>query len=254
MLLAIILIFYAIGFAVAAPGESDLVHRKRPSPANNPPKQVGISQGVLDNLSRYSEWAGAAYCRNNAEKPVSKSRGSRFLKCYTEADCPDVDQDHAEITWSREFKAGFWADLHMFVAVAPHRNEIVLAFRGTKGIADRLLNGELLWSRVDWCEHCKAHHGWWHAYMDVQKSILEDAGALIDQIKLHPQYKIVVVGHSIGGVFAQMAGIGIRRRLPEVAQDIDRYIAMDKGIDVAHKPVEVVSRSTTGFSTGLVKS
>lgn len=59
----------------------------------------------------------------------------------------------------------------------------------------------------DACAGCKAHEGFWgasNAAIEELKSSVESAA------KENPEYKIIIVGHSLGGALATLGAVSLR--------------------------------------------
>lgn len=87
----------------------------------------------------------------------------------------------------------------------------MVAFRGSRSIKNWVSNlAVTLWpvkEWVAWCKDCKVHQGFWEAWGEVKWRVKE---AVEQQQKAYPGYKIVTVGHSLGGAVAQLAAADMR--------------------------------------------
>jgi pimeloyl-ACP methyl ester carboxylesterase len=59
------------------------------------------------------------------------------------------------------------------------------------------------------CENCTVHMGFYSAWLNTRSVILPDLTAAIEQ---YPTYKLVLVGHSLGGAVAALAGLDFLAR------------------------------------------
>jgi putative lipase involved disintegration of autophagic bodies len=57
------------------------------------------------------------------------------------------------------------------------------------------------------CTNCTVGSGYWGAYTEARPTWLPSVQV---QMNLHPTYKLVTTGHSLGGVLAQIAGAQYR--------------------------------------------
>ena len=59
------------------------------------------------------------------------------------------------------------------------------------------------------CENCTVHMGFYSSWINTRSVILPELTAAIDQ---YPDYKLVLVGHSLGGAVAALAGLDFLAR------------------------------------------
>jgi pimeloyl-ACP methyl ester carboxylesterase len=86
---------------------------------------------------------------------------------------------------------------------------IVIAFRGTENLTNYLADLYIPMTDVDLCRGCRAHRGFWLAWLDAKSAVLAGFKAAR---KAHPRYKVVVAGHSFGGAIATIAATELRIR------------------------------------------
>lgn len=67
---------------------------------------------------------------------------------------------------------------------------------------------------TDLCKGCTAHRGFWHSWLDARTQVLL---AIKNAVQLHPNYKIVATGHSLGGAIATLATSQLRNEGYDVA-------------------------------------
>lgn len=93
-------------------------------------------------------------------------------------------------------------DTSGYVAYDHTNSLIVVAFRGSESFRNYLtfLNFPLV--PIDLCAGCFSAAGYWTAWLEVRDDIL---AAVDDTHSKHPDHKVVVTGHSLGGAIASMA-------------------------------------------------
>lgn len=95
-----------------------------------------------------------------------------------------------------------------FLAEDKTNKLLVLSFRGSRTPSNWVANLNFgLTNTSELCRGCEAHKGFWKAWntvADDMTSKLEDAR------KSHPDYTIVLTGHSFGGALAMLGGTALR--------------------------------------------
>lgn len=89
-----------------------------------------------------------------------------------------------------------------YTAYEASNNLIILSVRGNSNIKNWLENLDALLINYDKCSGCQVHAGFYGAYMDLKSSVLP---SIIDLHSKHPNAKIAVLGHSLGGAIATLA-------------------------------------------------
>lgn len=107
----------------------------------------------------------------------------------------------------------FWAhesgqDIQGFVGVDRSRDTIVVAFRGSKTLANWIAN--LKFARVDSpfkeCYNCHVHKG----FLDDYNSIAEDLFKAVNEIRSKTGItRVLVTGHSLGAVLALFTAVDL---------------------------------------------
>ena len=158
-----------------------------------------VSQELLDRMKLMSQYAAAACCPGNNNSSLTE------IKCPT-GNCPLVEEKHVQSLV--EFENMMAADTTGYVSIDNRGKDIVVAFRGTKSKANK--HEDLKTTRVatGWCEDCGSHYGFWESWVQVRDVVL---GTVQSIMKLHPDYKLVVVGHSLGAAVATLAAGEIRQ-------------------------------------------
>lgn len=92
-----------------------------------------------------------------------------------------------------------------YTAVDHQRRRIVVAFRGSKNLANWLDNLSFLSTayRNPACTgNCTVHRGFYSAYESLQAEV---RAAVLELRRAHPKYHLLVSGHSLGGALALLA-------------------------------------------------
>ncbi|KAG9230053.1 Alpha/Beta hydrolase protein [Amylocarpus encephaloides] len=163
----------------------------------------------FNSFSRFSQWAGAAYCFDNVNgqgKKLSCTAGGGF--------CPLVQDASTSIT--KSFEAGA-SKTRGFVAVDDTNKLIVVSFQGTSLLdenpADIITDLTLNRVKTNFCgtantkDGCEIHEGFFKAANDAQVVVKPAVAAAL---AFHPGYKVVATGHSLGGAVAALTATLLR--------------------------------------------
>ena len=85
-------------------------------------------------------------------------------------------------------------------------NAIVVSFRGTVDLKDWISNAKVLQRDYQNCKSCKVHTGFFNYYNSVHLQMLTKVSALSHA---HPNSKVIVTGHSLGGAQATLAAVDL---------------------------------------------
>ncbi|KAJ1959982.1 hypothetical protein GGI12_004046 [Dipsacomyces acuminosporus] len=157
------------------------------------------------NIVKYSRYAGASYgifgldwnCKSNCE--AADTRGTL------------VDYHWDNIVFP---STGY-------VAHNDNAKEIIVSFRGSTVLFDWLANA--MFETISWPQSVpgsRVHHGFHDAYYSAAKEIKENVARLLAQ---HPDYSIVVTGHSLGGAQAAICAADIAATHPEWLSKLKLY-------------------------------
>lgn len=158
-----------------------------------------ISNDLFATFQLISQYAAAAYCPDNNDSPDTP------LTCPT-SNCPLVES--ATATTLSEFEDTAKFDDTGYIAIDPTNHLIVLAIRGSVSKANWHADWDMLRVDIDWCPDCRIHRGFRNSWHEVSHAVTENMRKAVDT---HPDYRIVVTGHSLGGAVATIAAAELRR-------------------------------------------
>jgi predicted lipase len=98
-------------------------------------------------------------------------------------------------------------DVTGYVAIDRTRGLTILSFRGTHSARNWLANIDARKISIDLCPGCRAHQGFWKSWSEARTGVM---AALTSAAQSNPTFKVVVVGHSLGGAIAAFAATEIR--------------------------------------------
>jgi len=170
---------------------------------NDPSGQhTGISEALLRDLHLMSQYAAAAYCPGNLDSPGTQ------VTCPV-GNCPLVEAANA--TTMLEFTNIRMSDDSGFVAVDDKNRLVVVSFRGTLSRANWMVDLRMTRGEIGWCEGCSVHNGFWGAWQEIKDKIMP----LVEKARSkHPDYRVIITGHSLGAAIATLAATEIRRLGP----------------------------------------
>nr|CDX09921.1 lipase [Yarrowia phangngaensis] len=177
---------------------------------------ASISQGMYNEISYFSRMVNTAYCAN---APITPLR--------TDFSCGDSCQYFANLKLDSIFGGNFYSTSATGLLAHDHkRKEKYVLFRGTFSIPDAYT--DIQFQKSPWlaklpngvvpkiqsaggqpltCEGCAVHDGFAKAFNET----LKNSGHQFDKfLANHTDYKLYVVGHSLGGAMAQMFAVRLK--------------------------------------------
>ncbi|KAJ4301257.1 hypothetical protein N0V90_003348 [Kalmusia sp. IMI 367209] len=199
-----------------------------------------ISRELFFQLEELARIVDISYCVGTAGLGIQKP-----FSCASH--CGDEDFKDFELVtaWNT---GPLFSDSCGYIALShpPSRPRIILAFRGTYSIANTIVDlstvpqeyvpypgdddddstSDFLAPKLrpsspsikdqepppadpPKCENCTVHTGFYSSWLNTRKAILPQLTEAIDH---HPDYELVLVGHSLGGAVAALAGLDFKAR------------------------------------------
>ncbi|KAL8667999.1 MAG: hypothetical protein Q9168_007136 [Polycauliona sp. 1 TL-2023] len=175
------------------------------------PGPFPISSDLLATFTLTSQYAAAAYCPTNNNSP------NTTLLCPS-GNCPLVASANA--TTVSEFEDTPHFDDTGFIAIDPTNALIVLAIRGSVSKQNWKADFNMLKTSVDWCDDCKIHRGFKDSWGEIKSAVTAN---MQRAVLAHPDYRIIVTGHSLGGAVATIAAAELRRLDSHFAAAVELY-------------------------------
>jgi putative lipase involved disintegration of autophagic bodies len=110
-----------------------------------------------------------------------------------------------------------------FVATDTTNSLIVISFRGSRSLRNWIANLNFPTTTTTICSNCKAAKGFWSSWLEAQDGVLKAVATARAQ---HPNFKVVAVGHSLGGALSSLAAGVLRSQGVNV--DLVRLLAIRK--------------------------
>ncbi|KAK4616056.1 Lipase A [Fulvia fulva] len=197
-----------------------------------------VSVALFSELEELARIVDISYCVGLTSFGISKP-----FRCLSR--CTDFPQFELVTTWNT---GPLLSDSCGYIALDHGKQRIIVAFRGTYSIANTIVDlstvpqkyepypgegdGGDATAAVDVskdilqgikgpfkralptpsepkCLNCTVHYGFHSSWLNTRKRILVD---LQEQIFLYPNYKLNLVGHSLGGAVAALAGLDFLAR------------------------------------------
>nr|XP_020137055.1 sn1-specific diacylglycerol lipase beta [Microcebus murinus] len=225
------------------------------------PSQEADLDAELENCHHYMQFAAAAYgwplyIYRNPFTGLCRIGGDCCRSRTTEYDLVGGDQLNCHFgsilqTTGLQYRDFIHISFHdkvyelPFLVALDHRKEsVVVAVRGTMSLQDILtdLSAESEVLNLE-CEvqDCLAHKGISQAARYVYRRLIND-GILSQAFSIAPEYRLVIVGHSLGAGAAALLAIMLRASYPQV-----------RGYAFSH-PGRIFSKSLCEYSKNFIVS
>ncbi|KAE8350173.1 Alpha/Beta hydrolase protein [Aspergillus coremiiformis] len=171
-----------------------------------------ISRKAFDSLEELSRIVDVSYC-------VGSTGVRKPFDCLSR--CDEFPGFELITTWGT---GPFLSDTCGYIALShsPHAKRIIVAFRGTYSITDTIIDLSAYPQayvsyepsggderRTSRCLNCTVHAGFLASWLNTRSIILKHVSAAREQYR---DYKVVLVGHSLGGAVAALAGLEMQMR------------------------------------------
>ncbi|RMZ74075.1 Extracellular triacylglycerol lipase [Pyrenophora seminiperda CCB06] len=202
--------------------------------AHNTANASLITQKLFWELEQLARIVDIAYCVGTAGLGIQKP-----FRCASR--CSDGDFDTFELVtaWNT---GPFLSDSCGYIAISHSRTNprLILAFRGTYSVANTIADlstipqpyvpyptdhdddtSEFITPRVGLldrhlppaepakCDNCTVHTGFYSSWLNTRNIVLPHVSKALQR---YPTYKLVLVGHSLGGAVATLAGLDFKAR------------------------------------------
>lgn len=214
--------------AVAAPNQqpllessSSLLTSSSSSTPSSPPSTSPVDPAIFASLERLARIVDIAYCVGTAGSGIGKP-----FSCLSRC------RDFPELRLVATFNTGvLLGDTCGYVAVDDVHNEVIVAFRGTYSLTNtvedlRTIPQEYIPYEPDvpdddgsdddngnqkpTCSNCTVHAGFYDSWQSARPLVLPAVMAARNASSTSPPLRVRIVGHSLGGAVAALAGLEMR--------------------------------------------
>ncbi|TKA80384.1 hypothetical protein B0A55_01888 [Friedmanniomyces simplex] len=173
-----------------------------------------VSPALFAELEELARIVDITYCVGLTSPGILKP-----FRCLSR--CPDFPRFALVTTWNT---GPLLSDSCGYIALDHGKERVVVAFRGTYSIANTVVDlstvpqeyvpypgsgGSGGDEQEPKCDGCRVHMGFQTSWLITRRLILSD---LERELQLWPHYKLTLVGHSLGGAVAALAGLDLLAR------------------------------------------
>ncbi|KAM3414803.1 hypothetical protein BST61_g9952 [Cercospora zeina] len=177
-----------------------------------------VSPDLFRELEELSRIVDISYCVGSTSWGISKP-----FTCLSR--CSDFPDFELVTTWNTGV---LLSDSCGYIALDHGKRRIVVAFRGTYSIANTVADLSTVPQQYvpypgedggdhpathapqeEQCTDCTVHMGFHSSWLNTRKQIFPQLQA---QLFVHPDYQLTLVGHSLGGAVAALAGLDLLAR------------------------------------------
>ncbi|KAJ5774621.1 hypothetical protein N7457_009517 [Penicillium paradoxum] len=160
-----------------------------------------VSTDLFNSLEELSRIVDISYC-------VGTTGVQQPFQCLSH--CTEFPDLELITTWNTGI---LLSDSCGYVALShsPSPKRILIAFRGTYSLTNTIIDlSALPQSYIPYnpnttkCENCTVHAGFMNSWRNTRKAILPHVSAARAK---YPDYEVALVGHSLGGAVAALAGL-----------------------------------------------
>lgn len=195
----------------------------------------GITEELLQKFNLMAQYSAAAYCPGN-------NNGTGMLITCASGNCPLVEAAKAHGAF--EFENTLWTDDTGFVAIDDVNQLIVLAFRGSESLTNWRVNLNGIRRHTDLCKHCHVHGGFWDAWTEIRDKVKTK---VLGAVTNHPNYRLVITGHSLGGAIAILAAGEFRKINHDLAARTQLYTFGSPRVGNGHTAAFLTYQSSLSF-------
>ncbi|KAL8750962.1 MAG: hypothetical protein Q9199_006736 [Rusavskia elegans] len=203
-----IFLLFSVPTTASSPGDPGSLFDWSPFGTAGP---FTISDDLFATFQFISQYAAAAYCPGNNDSPDTP------LTCPS-GNCPLVES--AAATTLSEFEDTKKFDDTGYIAIDPANKLIVLAIRGSVSKANWKADWDMMRVGINWCDECHIHRGFRNSWDEIKQAVTEN---MRKAVEAHPDHRIVVTGHSLGGAVATIAAAELRRLDAHFAAQTELY-------------------------------
>ena len=199
---------FPILLALAAFAAASAISHPRQTVSAGAPLGGNITQEVFDDLEELARIVDITYCVGMLNTGIESP-----FKCLSF--CKDFPDFELVEMWNTGMAL---SDSCGFVALDPGRRRIIVAFRGTYSVVNALADLSVAHQEYlpypsegspEKCFGCTVHAGFMESWTNTEEIV----GPVVERlVETWPEYQLTLVGHSLGGAVAALAGLDFSGR------------------------------------------